>query len=136
MNGEPGAFAELPGVVGLDGPHVLVGPALWPVVGFWVGVPGFWLAHAAAGVAIAKPMEHTAASTYFRICPFLLGGRITELDLREARGRATVPATFTECECRRFTWQPRELYAEARAGGGGLKISGPTRAKWEWVEPR
>src|SRR5216684_3226354 len=60
LTGEPGALAEEPGVPGLDGPHVLVGAPRWPVV-------GFWMAHAEAGVAISKPTEHAAASTYFRI---------------------------------------------------------------------
>ena len=55
LNGEPGAFAEAPGVTELSGPHVLAGAPGWPVVGFWI-------AHAETGVAITKPTAHAAAS--------------------------------------------------------------------------
>jgi hypothetical protein len=67
LNGEPGAAAEAPGVAGLSGPQVFVGAPGWPVVGLTV-------AHADAGAATSRPMEHAAASRYFRII-FLLESR-------------------------------------------------------------
>jgi hypothetical protein len=60
LNGEPGALADEPGVTGFDGPQVLAGAPRWPVDGFCV-------AKAATGVAMIRPAEHAAASTYFRI---------------------------------------------------------------------
>lgn len=60
LNGEPGALPDAPGVTGFASPHVLVGAPGWPVVGLTV-------AHAATGVAVIKPTEHTAASRYLRI---------------------------------------------------------------------
>src|ERR1700674_2013969 len=129
LNGEPGEFAELPGVTRLSGPHVLVGAPGWPVVGFCIALAEIPV------VRINVRAQNVTAATLRRSLPMsnLQFGRMAPpaftLRYSEELRRAVHPAYAPSPRAGEV---PGEAGVRKRGWGIGVLDHTPPRSPGRW----